>query len=239
MIGTGTIVNILAVIIGSAIGLIFKGGIKQRFQDTLMQALGLCVMFIGVGGALKGIFVINGSGLETTGTMIMILSLVIGGIIGELINIEKWLDVFGKWIKIKVRVKNDNRFVDGFVTASLIICVGAMAVVGSLQDGLTGDASMLYTKSALDFVFIIITASTLGIGVMFSAIPLAIYQGAITVLARFIQPFLTTQVISNLSFVGSILIFGIGVNLSFGKKFKVGNLLPSLIITLIASTILD
>ena len=148
MMGTGTIVNVLAVIIGSAIGLIFKGGIKQRFQETLMQALGLCVMFIGAAGALKGIFVVNGSGLETTATMIMILSLVLGGIIGEVINIEKWLDVFGEWIKAKVRVKNDNRFVDGFVTASLIICVGAMAVVGSLQDGLTGDASMLYTKSA-------------------------------------------------------------------------------------------
>jgi len=239
MIGTGTLVNALAIIIGSAIGLIFKGGIKQRFQDTLMQALGLCVMFIGIAGALKGIFLVNGSDLETTGTMIMILSLVIGGLIGEMINIEKWLDVFGKWIKVKVRVKNDNNFVDGFVTASLVVCVGAMAVVGSLQDGLTGDASMLYTKSALDFVFIVITASTLGIGVMFAAIPLAIYQGTITLLARFIEPFLTAQVISNLSFVGSILIFGIGVNLSFGKKFKVGNLLPSLIIVVIASFILN
>lgn len=238
MIGTGTIVNVLSVIAGSAIGLVFKGGIKQRFKATIMQALGLCTIFIGASGALKGIFVIKDSSLETTGTMLMILSLVIGGIIGELINIEKWLDAFGEWIKVKVHAEGDNRFVDGFVTASLVICVGAMAVVGSLEDGLTGNASMLYAKSALDFVAVIIFASTLGIGVMFSAIPVALYQGSITLLARFIQPFLTDQVISNMSFVGSILIFCIGINMCFGKKFKVGNLLPALIVVLIASLII-
>ncbi|MDD6237221.1 MAG: DUF554 domain-containing protein, partial [Clostridiales bacterium] len=226
-----------AVIIGGGIGMLVRGGIKQRFQDILMQALGLSTLFIGVSGALKGMFTVNGEGLETGGTMVLILSLVLGALIGEGINIEKQFERFGEWLKRKVKSSGDSRFVEGFVTASLVICVGAMAVVGSLQDGLTGDASMLYTKSILDFVIVLVLASALGKGVLFSALPLGILQGSITLFAGVIAPVLSDRMIDNLSFIGSALIFCVGINLCFGKKIKVGNLLPALVIALLAALI--
>lgn len=235
MIGLGTVVNVLAVIVGSLIGLIFNGGLKKRFQDILMQALGLSTMFIGLAGALEGMFKISENKIETAGTMMLVVSLVIGALIGESINIERRMEQFGEWLKKKVTTKGDSTFVEGFVTSSLIICVGAMAILGSLQDGLMADASLLYTKAILDFVIVLISASTLGLGVLFSAIPLGIYQGLITAFARFIQPILTDKVIADLSLVGSILIFCVGINLAFGKKFKVGNLLPAIVIVVIYS----
>lgn len=235
MIGLGTIVNVLAVIAGSSIGLVFNGGLKKRFQDILMQALGLSTMFIGLAGALEGMFKISENRIDTTGTMVIIVSLVVGAFIGELIDIERRMEQFGEWLKKKVTTKSDSTFVEGFVTSSLIICVGAMAILGSLQDGLKADASLLYTKAILDFVIVLISASTLGLGVLFSAIPLGIYQGLITAFARFIQPVLTDKVIADLSMVGSILIFAVGINLAFGKRFKVGNLLPAIVIVVICN----
>lgn len=235
MVGIGTLVNVIAVILGSGIGLLFNGGLKKRFQDILMQVLGLSVIFIGASGALKGMFVLKDSTIETTGSMLLILSLVIGSFLGEWINIEGKMERFGEFIKQKVKGNNNPKFVEGFVSTSLVTCVGAMAIVGALQDGLMRDPSMLFTKSILDGVIAIIFASTLGIGVLFSVIPLALYQGAITIFAKFIEPILTDTMISNMSFVGSVLIFGIGVNLAFGKKFKVGNMLPALIIVIISS----
>ena len=239
MIGLGTIVNVLAVISGGFIGMFFNDGLKQRFQDILMKALGLSTLFIGVSGALKGMFAVQDSGLEITGTMTMIISLVLGALIGEWIDIEKRMEHFGVWIKSIVKGKDNPRFVEGFVTTSLVICVGAMAVVGSLQDGLTGDTSMLFAKSALDFVVVLIFASAFGRGAMLAAIPLGLYQGAITLFARLIEPILTEQVVADLSFVGSILIFGVGINLAFGNKIKVGNMLPSLVIVVIYSLLFN
>lgn len=239
MLGLGTIVNVLAVISGGFIGMFLNDGLKPRFQDILMKALGLSTLFIGVSGALKGMFTVQGSGLETTGTMTMIISLVLGALIGEWIDIEKRMEQFGVWIKSKVRGKDNPRLVEGFVTTSLVICVGAMAVVGSLQDGLTGDTSMLFAKSALDFVVVLIFASAFGQGAMLAAIPLGLYQGAITLFARLIEPILTEQVVADLSFVGSILIFGVGINLAFGNKIKVGNMLPALVIVVIYSLIFN
>lgn len=230
MIGLGTLANVAAVVIGSLLGIIVKGGLKQRFQDTLMQVLGLATMFIGASGALKGIFVIEGTSLKTTNTMMLIISLVGGAVLGELLRIEDRLDHLGNFIKNKVKLEEDNRFVEGFVTSSLVICVGAMAIVGSLEDGLHGDASTLFAKSLLDLIIVMIFASTLGIGVLFSAIPLGIYQGIITLSASVIAPFLSETKIANLSYVGCVLIFGVGVNIAFGKKFKVGNMLPAVII---------
>ena len=202
-----------------------------------MQELGLSTLFIGVSGALKGMFTVNGEGLETGGAMVLILSLVLGALIGEGINIEKQFERFGEWLKRKVKSNGDSRFVEGFVTASLVICVGAMAVVGSLQDGLTGDASMLYTKAILDFVIVLVLASALGKGVLFSALPLGILQGSITLFAGVIAPVLSDRMIDNLSFIGSALIFCVGINLCFGKKIKVGNLLPALVIAVLAALI--
>ena len=238
MRGLGTIINTLAVIVGSGIGLLLKSGLKQKIQDILMQACGIAVIFIGAAGALQGMLVINEGKIETQGSMLLIFSLVIGGFIGEVLDIEKKLDGLGTKIKNAVKIKEDNRFVEGFVNASLIICVGAMAIVGSIQDGLTGDYSMLLAKSILDLIIVIIFASTHGIGVMFSAIAVFVYQGIFTVLASSIGQFLGEPLINNLSYIGSTLIFCVGVNLAFGKKIKIGNMLPALIVPVIYEIIL-
>lgn len=233
MFGTGTLINVGAVIAGSSIGLALKGGIRQKFQDVLMQGLGMATMFIGLTGALQGMFTVGEKGLETKGTLMLILSLVIGSFFGEWADIELRLEKVGEWLKDKIKAQGESQFVEGFVTSSLVICVGAMAVVGSIQDGLTGDASMLIAKSLLDFVIVMVFASTMGIGVLFSAIPIGVYQGGITLCAALIEPWLTDAMIANMSFVGSVLIFGVGVNISFGKKFKVGNMLPAILVPVV------
>lgn len=230
MIGLGTIVNTLAVIVGSGIGLVIKGGLKERYQQIIMQALGLSTIFIGASGAMSGMLKVIDHGLETQGSMLLIGSLVFGALVGEFLNIELRLEQLGNWLKEKVNVKNDTTFVEGFVTSALVICVGAMAIVGSLQDGLQGDPSTLFAKAILDFIIVMVFASTLGIGVTFSALPLFIYQGSMTLFASLLKPFLTETVILNLSFIGSVLIFAVGINLCFGNKIKVANLLPAMII---------
>lgn len=233
MRGLGSIVNALAIVAGGLLGVVFKNGLKKRYQDILMSALGLATMFIGAGGAMSEMLKINNGSLETQGTMLLIFSLVFGAIIGEFIDIEDKLELLGNWLKSKVKSNNDDHFVEGFVTASLVVCVGAMAIVGSLQDGLTGDYSTLFAKAILDFTIVMVFASTLGIGAAFSAIPVFIYQESITLFASFLKPIMTTTLIGYLSFVGSVLIFAVGINLCFGKKIKVGNLLPAVIIPFI------
>ena len=233
MIGLGTIVNVGAVVAAGLLGVLLKGGIKERFQSTIMGVLGISTMFIGAAGTLQEMFVIGNGSLSTRGTMLLVLSLIIGAFVGELLNIEARLEKVGEWLKEKVKAKNDNRFVDAFVNSTLVICIGAMAIVGSLQDGLTGDHSTLFVKAALDFPIILIFASTLGIGAVFSALPLGLYQGAITLFAGLISPYLSDTLISNLTLVGSAMIFAIGVNLAFGKKIKVGNFLPGLLVPVI------
>lgn len=240
MIGLGTLANMAAILFGSAVGLLLQGGLKQRFQTTIMNALGLAVMFVGISGALQGLFVVKGEGLETANVMLMIVSLAVGAFFGELIDIEARLDHLGEWIKAALKVKGEKgqNFVEGFVSSSLLFCIGAMAIIGSLQDGLSGDANMLYAKAIIDGTVAIFFASTLGIGVFFSIIPLGIYQGFITLSARYIEPYLSEQMIANLSFLGSILIFGIGINMIFGKKIKCGNLLPAVLVPVIYELIM-
>lgn len=240
MIGLGTLANMAAIIIGAAFGILLRGGLKQRFQETIMNALGLAVMFIGISGALQGLMLVSEQGLETANIMLMIVSLAIGAFIGELIDLEARLDRMGVWIKNKLKVNGEKgqNFVEGFVSSSLLFCIGAMAIIGSLQDGLSGDASMLYAKAFIDGTVAIFFASTLGIGVFFSIIPLGIYQGLITLSAKYIEPYLSEQMITNISFVGSILIFGIGINMIFGKKIKCGNLLPAVLIPVIYELVL-
>lgn len=232
MIGIGTLANMLAIIIGSVIGILLSNGLKERFRDTIMKALGLSVMFIGISGALSGILSVSNGKIQTGNIMLMIASLAMGALIGEVINIEEKLEWVGGFCKNSLKIKGEKgeNFVEGFVTSSLLVCVGAMSIVGSIQDGLTGDATMLYAKSLIDGVSVIMFASTLGIGVLFSAIPLGLYQGLITISAKGIEPFLSDRLISNISFVGSILIFAIGINMIFGKKIKTGNLLPAVLV---------
>ncbi|MCM1333705.1 MAG: DUF554 domain-containing protein [Bacteroides sp.] len=220
----GTLINTAAVIIGALIGLLLKKGIKPRFREILMSALGLSVIFIGASGTL------NGFKTEENATMLLIFSLVLGALAGEALKIEDRLDALGERIKRLARREDDNTFVEGFVTASLVICVGAMAVLGALQDGLTGDYTTLAAKAVLDLVIVMVFASALGVGVLFSAVPLFVYQGALTLFAKLLEPLMSERLVADLSFVGSALIFCVGVNLAFGKKFKTGNLLPALLV---------
>ncbi|MGN0377585.1 MAG: DUF554 domain-containing protein [Suilimivivens sp.] len=233
MTGIGTLINTAAVIAAGLIGLCLKNGLKKQMQDILMQACGLATIFIGASGTLSKMLVIEEGQLTSTGTMLLIFSLVIGSLVGEWLNIEQKMDLLGEKIKGAVKAQNDNLFVEGFVNTSLIICVGAMAIVGSIQDGISGDYSMLMAKAVLDFVIVVIFASTYGIGVIFSAVPIFVYQGGITLVAAFFGNFVSDIIISDLSFIGSALIFCVGVNIAFGKKFRVGNMLPALLVPII------
>lgn len=231
MHGIGTIVNFAAIIIGSVIGATVKGGLPKRFQDTVMSAVGLAVIFIGVGGAVSGLVTMSEGGLTTQNTMMMVLSLVLGAVVGEAIDLETRLERLGQWTKRKMPAKiAGNTFVEGFVNASILFCVGAMAVVGSLEDGINGNYSILFAKSVLDGISALIFAASMGFGVALSAVPVLIYQGLITLLAQYVQPYLASQplLIPQMSCVGSVLIFAIGINVMFGKKIKVANLLPAI-----------
>lgn len=230
MIGLGTIINTAGVIAGGLIGLGLKNGIKKNMQDIMMQACGVATIFIGGAGALSKMLVFQDGKLETQGTMLLIFSLVLGSLLGEWINIEQKMDLLGERIKKAVKAENDNLFVEGFVNVSLIICVGAMAIVGSVQDGISGDYSMLVAKAILDLIIVVVFAATYGIGAIFSAVPIFVYQGAITLAAAFLGSFVSEAMINDLSFIGSALIFCVGVNIGFGKKFRVGNMLPALIV---------
>ncbi len=230
MRGLGTIVNVLAIILGCGLGVLFKGGLKDRFRDNMMQACGLATMFIGLAGALEMILTVQGDGVKAGSTMLVVLSLVIGGLFGELIDIERRLESVGEKLKSAVRAKGDNRFVEGFVTASLVVCVGAMAICGPLEEGLTGSSRTLFIKAILDLVIVAVFASVYGVGAGFSALSVGVFQGLITVFAVWIAPFMSDRLITNLSGVGSVLIFAVGINLLFPKKIRVGNLLPALLI---------
>ena len=234
MFGLGTIINTAAVAGGGLLGVLFKKGIRDSLQDILMKASGLAVMFIGAAGTLQYMLYMEDGHLKVQGSMLLIFSLVIGGFLGNLINVEKRLDTLGNKLRTLFHQEGDSRFIDGFVNTTLIICIGAMAIVGSMQDGLTGDYSTLAAKAVLDFVIVMVLAASYGFGAVCSAIPIFFYQGAVTLLCHFCGAVISQQLIDRLSFVGSALIFCVGVNCSFGKKFPVGNMLLSLAFPIIA-----
>jgi len=230
MIGLGTIVNVAAIVVGGCLGTFLRGGLKEHYQTALTRSLGLATMFIGIAGALPGMLeVVDGQfvGKDTLG---MILALALGTLIGEFLDFDGLLERLGRWLKERAARSDDARFVEGFVTASLVVCVGAMAIVGSIQDGLTGNPATLYTKSILDFTIVMVFASTYGRGAIFSALPVGVLQGSVTLLAGLVAPLFTPVIIANLSFLGSILIFCVGVNLVFDNRFRVANMLPALVI---------
>jgi uncharacterized membrane protein YqgA involved in biofilm formation len=219
----GTIVNAAAIILGAILGNFLKNGFPERFKATLMQAISLAVILIGLSMALK-----------TQNVMVVTLSIVIGGVIGELLRIEDWLNSLG--LKLEQRFGGDNgNFAKAFVSASLVYCVGAMAIMGSLESGLTGHYNTLFVKSILDGVSSIVFASSMGIGVAFSALPVFLYQGGITLAAAHIKPLLTDAIIREMTATGGLLIFGIGVNLLTGGKMqiKVGSLLPAIFVAIL------
>ena len=216
-----TIVNTLAIIAGSLLGIVFRGGIPNKYQVTIMQAISLAVILIGLKMAFK-----------TDAVLLVIFSLVIGSIFGEFIKIEDRLENLGKRLEIKF-AKAGNGIAKGFVVASLVYCVGSMAIVGSMESGLTGNHQTLFAKSALDGLSSIIFASTFGIGVLFSSISVFVYQGILTLTSTLMKPFLIPPVIDQMSGVGGLLIMAIGFNLLEIQKIKVGNMLPAIFIPLI------
>lgn len=233
MIGLGTIINAIGALFGGILGLFAGKILKEPLQDILIRASGIAYIFIGAAGALQRLLTIQGNSLAVSGTMMMILSLCIGAVVGTVINIEFRMEQFGAWLKAKSGNSRDRQFIEGFVTTTLMTCIGAMAIIGPINDALHGDYSILITKAFLDCILVFIYTSKLGRGCIFSVIPLLLIQGGITALAKIIAPIMTPLAISNLSLVGSILIFCIGVNLAFDKKLKVANMLPSLIIAVL------
>ena len=235
MYGLGTIINTAAIILGGILGLLFGKLIKERHQDSLGKACGVAVLFIGIAGALEGILSMNEDGSLTSGrSLLIVISLTLGALLGEIINIEGWFERFGEFLKRKTGSSGDNNFVNAFLSASFTVCIGAMAIVGAIEDGVNGDFSILLTKSILDFIIVMVMTGSLGKGCIFSAIPVAILQGCVTALSRFIAPLLTATALGNLSMIGSILIFCVGLNLVWGRKIRVANLLPAIIFAVAA-----
>lgn len=232
MHGLGTIVNVAAIVVGGLAGLLGGRRIPERLQKTLMSAMGVSVLFVGVSGALSQMLRTEGGALTVQGTM-MILSLAVGAVAGELLDLEDRMERFGAWLKVKTKSESDGGFIGAFVTASLTVCIGAMAIVGSIQDGILGDHATLFAKAVLDLVIIMVMTASMGKGCIFSAIPVGILQGSVTLLARLLQPVFTDAALSNLSLVGSVLVFCVGLNLVWGKKIRVANLLPSLIVSVV------
>ncbi len=220
---SGVFANVATVIVGSLVGILFKKAIPKSLSDILMQGLGLCTLFIGVQGAMKG-----------QNTLIMILSVVIGTVIGTLLGLDDRLNRLGSYLEAKFK-KGDGgtSIAEGFVTSSLVFCVGAMTIVGSLNAGLYGDNRMLYTKSLLDLVSSCIFASTLGFGVMLSAIFVLVFQGLLVLIAGFAAPLFSDVLIAEMTCAGSVLIMGIGMNLVGCARVKVMNMLPSMFVPIV------
>ncbi|WP_252230097.1 DUF554 domain-containing protein [Clostridium sp. ZBS15] len=226
----GTIVDSISIICGCLIGLLLKGKLTEKISSTIMNGLALCALYIGISGALKG-----------EDTLQIILCIAIGSLIGEIIDIDKRLNYLGEIMANRLnyknvdekKTKNEVSIAEGFVAASLLFCVGAMAIVGSLESGLRGDHTILFAKSVLDGVSSIIFSSSLGIGVMLSSVVVFIYQGIITVLANSLSAILNDVIISNMSSVGSILIIGLALNILGVSKIKVANMIPAIFIPII------
>ena len=229
MPGIGTVINVAAILAGGAAGLLFGKIIRSQVQDGLCTACGIATLFLGLAGAMEGMLSAQDGKIVSGGTMLVIGCLVLGALVGELLNLEDKMERFGQWLKEKTGNAGDGGFVDAFVTASLTVCIGAMAIVGSIQDGIRGNYSILTAKAVLDFILVMVMTCSMGKGCLFSAIPVAVFQGSITALAGLVAPLMTDAALNNLSFIGSILIFCVGVNLIWGKNIRVANLLPAVV----------
>lgn len=217
---TGTIVNTIAILAGSLLGLVFRKGIPEKYNTTIMQAIGLAVVLVGLKSALK-----------SDDLLLIIICLAGGSLMGEWLGIEARLEAAGRWFEDRF-ASTDGSFAKGFVTATLLYCVGSMAIVGAMESGLAGNHQTLYAKSVLDGITAVVFTSTLGIGVMLSAVSVFIYQGLITGGAMVLKPFFTPEVVNQMSAVGGLLIVGIGLNLLEVRKISVGNMLPAIFLPL-------
>ncbi len=230
---TGTIINTGAILAGGLAGMLCGKILKERHQETLTMACGIGTLFIGISGAMQ--YMLNHPFFPEGGSMLVIICLALGGFLGEVLNIERWFERFGEWLKQKTGNARDSGFVHGFVTASLTVCIGAMAIVGALQDGVSGDWSTLGAKAVLDLIIIMVMTASLGKGCVFSAIPVLLWEGLLTLLAGYLRPVLTENAMGYLSLVGNVLIFCVGINLVWGKKIRVANLLPAVLLAVVAA----
>ena len=234
MTGLGTLVNMAAILIGSGLGLLLKNGIPKRLQTTISSAVGLCLIFVGITGAIKGLMNVSGTTFETKDTLVVVICMAVGAAIGEWLNLEQKMENLGDWVKSKLpRGASTSKFTEAFVSTSLVFCIGAMAIVGSIEDSLNHDYTILFTKAVMDGVLSIVFAASMGIGVAFSMFPIGIYQRGITLLAGLVKPYLTDLMIGRLSCIGSILIFALGLNLTIGTKIKIANMLPAVFLPVI------
>ncbi|MDM8300276.1 DUF554 domain-containing protein [Collinsella tanakaei] len=233
IIGLGTLINVACIIAGGTVGLCGGRFLVPRMQDTIMKATGLCILFVGLAGTLEQMLAVEGDHLTSGGTAMMIVSFALGAAIGEAIDLDDRFEQLGIWLKRKTGSDDDASFVNGFVSTSLTVGIGAMAIVGSIQDGILGDWSTLALKGALDAVIVCVMSASLGRGCVFSALPVAVIQGSITLLALPLRPIMTEAALANLSLVGSMLIFCVGVNLIWEKTFKPANMLPAVVIAVV------
>ena len=217
--------------IGQFAGKLFR----QEQQEALTKACGISVLFIAIAGAMQGMLSIDGGEILSGKSMLVVLCLALGTVIGEMIGIEDGFERFGEWLKMKTGNSGDKQFVNAFVTVSLTVCIGAMAIVGAIQDGISGDYSTLAVKAVLDFIIVAVMTSSLGKGSGFSAIPVLLFEGTITLLARLVAPVMTQTAVAYLSLVGSVLIFCVGVNLVWGKMIRVANMLPAVVFAVLAA----
>lgn len=226
----GTLVNGIAVTLGGLIGLLIRKGLPQRVEQTAMKLLGLAVFIIGVEGVITSMITVQDGKLSADGSLTLIASLVLGGVAGELWDVDGGLNRCGK--RIEARFGKEG-FAKGFINASLIFCVGAMAIVGALNDGLSGNPEILFIKSALDFICAIILGSTLGFGVIFSFIPVVLYQGGITLLSVWIAPLVSDALLNALCMVGYAIVMCIGINFLDFTAIRTANLLPALAVPIL------
>ena len=235
MTGLGTIINTVSIIAGGVTGHFTGSLFSSEQQDALTKVCGISVLFIAIAGAMEGMLKIENNALNSGKSMLVVLCLALGTVIGELIGIEHGLESFGEWLKTKTGNSRDQNFVGAFVTASLTVSIGAMAIVGAIQDGILHDYSTLALKSVLDFIIIMVMSSSMGKGCIFSAIPVFLFEGTITILSRLIAPVMTDLAVSYLSLIGSILIFCVGVNLVWGQRIRVANMLPAVAVAVLAA----
>ena len=232
----GTLVNVIAVIVGGALGCILKKGIKKSIEESLYKALGLAVLIIGLNGVISNMMSVSSSGtISSRNDLLMVISLAVGTLIGEWGSLDRRVESFSNIVENKFSI---NGFSEGFISASTIFCVGAMAIIGSINDGVLHDSSVLYTKSMLDFTVAMVLASTFGVGVVFSAIPVLIYQGGITLFASYLQGYLVGELLCQVCMVGYCLVMVIGINFIFNTKIKTVNMLPAILIPVIYDLIL-
>ena len=233
MIGLGSIVNAAAIVAGGLVGLVAGKAISERARATLVSGMAVGTLFVGASSTFSKMLSV-GDGLECRGALMLVMSLAIGAVAGEIIDIDGKFERFGVWLRRVSHNENDGSFLNGFVTATLTYCIGAMAILGALEDGLRGDPSLLYLKSAMDGIFTIALTTSLGKGVVFSAIPILVYQGSITLAAYPLRPVMTTDALDAISLTGGVLIFCVGWNILWReKKIRVANLLPSLAVAIV------